>query len=501
MTPQAQIEIGTIQHRKIVPTLILSLLFVGAWFAFDTWVDVLVGLFPDRISGIALIHTALTAISWVVAGWFVSKLIKVYFWPGFVERQSQKAVPKLMIDILDALIMAAILSGILITAFDISPAMVGAMSGGMVVLIALFLKRPLDDIFAGLSLHIDPAINLGDHIALESGQVGRVEEITWRSTRLSAPDSTSVIVPNSVISTAILTNFSSPTSIKRVELTATLDFVVPIERVLRVFDAALRATIGSGGIVSKPRPQATVDGPAAYGITYRIQFYFDLQKTSEEQARTAVMRHIMVHLSNAGLAFSLPKENVFLGRVRMRQMDWMRNSDRKNLLAGNVLFNELRFAEMEFLAEKIVVHEYRAGEAIIRQGETDTSMFGLAEGLLEVTVKLEGDDKSVQISEIEPGGFFGEMSLLANEPRSATVTTLMDSVIFEITRETAIEIINQFPEIGVMLSRVVAQRQFETSNIIEIASNKEKEEAISSNADTLLRRMAAIFGTALKRRA
>jgi len=443
----------------------------------------------------------LIAVSWVVAGWFVSKLIKVYFWPGFVERQSQKAVPKLMIDILDALVIAVILSGILITAFDISPAMVGAMSGGLVVLIALFLKRPLDDIFAGLSLHIDPAINLGDHIELERGKVGRVEEITWRSTRLSAPDGTSVIVPNSVISTTVLTNFSSPTSIKRVEMMATLDFVVPIERVLRVFDAALRAAIGSGGIVSEPAPRATVDGPATYGITYRIQFYFNLQKTSEEQARTAVMRHIMIHLSSAGLAFSLPKENVFLGRVRMRQMDWMRNSDRKNLLAGNILFGGLRDNEIELLAEKIKVHEYRSGENIICQGERDTSMFGLAEGLLEVTVKLDDDESFVKVSEIEPGGFFGEMSLLADEPRSATVTTLMDSVIFEITRETVIEIIDQFPKIGVMLSRVIAQRQFETSNIIEIASNQEKEDTISNNADTLLRRMAAIFGTALKRRA
>ena len=57
------------------------------------------------------------------------------------------------------------------------------------------------------------------------------------------------------------------------------------------------------------------------------------------------------------------------------------------------------------------------------------------------------------------------------------------------------------PEIGETLSRVVAQRQIETSNIVESANNQEREEAISKTANSLLSRMVSVFGEVLKRRA
>ena len=103
----------------------------------------------------------------------------------------------------------------------------------------------------------------------------------------------------------------------------------------------------------------------------------------------------------------------------------------------------------------------------------------------------------MKVAKIEPGEFFGEMSLLAGEPRSATISTLAESVVFEITRESFVDLLSLRPEIGEVLSRIIAQRQFATSSMVDIASNSEKEDEIMGNAHTLLRKMSSVFGMVL----
>ena len=62
-------------------------------------------------------------------------------------------------------------------------------------------------------------------------------------------------------------------------------------------------------------------------------------------------------------------------------------------------------------------HIFAAGEAIVRQGEAGSSMFVVLSGRVRVVLEPSGQEVAV----IEPGGFFGEMSMLTGDPRTATV--------------------------------------------------------------------------------
>ena len=71
------------------------------------------------------------------------------------------------------------------------------------------------------------------------------------------------------------------------------------------------------------------------------------------------------------------------------------------------------------------------GEAIVRQGEPGESMYVLASG--KVSVVIEPDRR--QVATIEKGGYFGEMSLLTGEPRSATVVARGETVVLELNAD------------------------------------------------------------------
>src|SRR4051812_40051708 len=71
---------------------------------------------------------------------------------------------------------------------------------------------------------------------------------------------------------------------------------------------------------------------------------------------------------------------------------------------------------------------YGSGETIVREGEEGQSMFIVLSG--EVRVALEPSRE--EVARIHRGGYFGEMSLLTGEPRSATVLAVGDVVVVEI---------------------------------------------------------------------
>jgi uncharacterized membrane protein len=84
------------------------------------------------------------------------------------------------------------------------------------------------------------------------------------------------------------------------------------------------------------------------------------------------------------------------------------------------LFSEMDEQEVAGIRDIMDVMRFKAGQVIIREGETGDLFYVITEGRVEVIIR-DADGSDVILHEAGPGDFFGELSMLTNEPRSARI--------------------------------------------------------------------------------
>ena len=94
------------------------------------------------------------------------------------------------------------------------------------------------------------------------------------------------------------------------------------------------------------------------------------------------------------------------------------------------VFAPLSESEIERLAANAKSRVYAAGESIVEQGADGTSMFVIVRG--SVNVVLRRGQKIEVINSLGEDDFFGEMSLLTGQPRSATVVATSETEVLQI---------------------------------------------------------------------
>ncbi len=126
-------------------------------------------------------------------------------------------------------------------------------------------------------------------------------------------------------------------------------------------------------------------------------------------------------------------------------------------LLGEVwLFHNANKASLEKLAAFAFNREYKAGDVIMEEGQTGNGMYMITEGKVEV---LKGDLASPQrVAELGKGEVFGEMALLDELPRSASVRALEDTTCIGIDRFLFISQLQKDPAVAITMIQVLAER-------------------------------------------
>jgi CRP/FNR family transcriptional regulator, cyclic AMP receptor protein len=147
------------------------------------------------------------------------------------------------------------------------------------------------------------------------------------------------------------------------------------------------------------------------------------------------------------------------------------------LLRDVAIFGGLSEDTLAFILDRSARVRMATGESFITEGEMGTSFFVLESG--QVRVHKDADGEAVVLCEFGPGAAFGEMSLLAVRPRSATIVAIEDCVAIEITNRSLFELYEdnteQFAMLVMNLGREVARRLWETNERLFAATRGQEE--------------------------
>ncbi|OFW08711.1 MAG: hypothetical protein A3H96_08590 [Acidobacteria bacterium RIFCSPLOWO2_02_FULL_67_36] len=308
------------------------------------------------------------------------------------------------------------------------------------VVIGFALQDTLGNAFAGLALQSEKPFRVGDWVRVAEFE-GRVAEITWRATKLRTKAGNFVILPNNVVAKEAITNYSQPVAPTRIDVEVGASYqAAPNE----VKAALVEAVANAPRALKAPAPDVLLMRFDNSAIAYRVRFWIE-DYESDEAARDQVRSAIFYAFARHGLEIPWPIQVEY-------QREWRdpdasaAQAERERLLMGIDLFAGLTDDERRELAAGTPTRKYGDGETIVREQEPGQSMFVLCSGRAAVVV---GPDCR-EVATIESGGYFGEMSLLTGEPRSATVLAKGDAVVLELDAD-------QFRRLGARDPRRVEQ--------------------------------------------
>jgi len=112
------------------------------------------------------------------------------------------------------------------------------------------------------------------------------------------------------------------------------------------------------------------------------------------------------------------------------------------------LFSEMdeqEVAEIRALMDEL---KFKSGQTIVREGEPGNLFYIITEGEVQVSIR-DADGNDVVLHDLRPGGFFGELSMLTNEPRSARVRALENVTLLALEREEFFSFLQKRPSAAI----------------------------------------------------
>jgi CRP-like cAMP-binding protein len=131
----------------------------------------------------------------------------------------------------------------------------------------------------------------------------------------------------------------------------------------------------------------------------------------------------------------------------------------------------------------------KAGEVLFTAGEKGAEMFVVRSGSVRIAVESRGIEKTLAI--LGPGEFVGEMSILTDQPRSATATVQEDAELLVVGVRVLEEMIVHNTEIALRLIRKLARRLESADALIRVLLHRDPKERVIDN----LKRLARIHDT------
>lgn len=382
--------------------------------------------------------------------------------------------------------------------YDISPLL--ASTALLTAVVGFALQGVLGNLLGGMSLHLTRSVVPGDWIRVGEDE-GRVIETNWRETRLRTLGGHTIVVPNSVVSSTMVHNLSTPTPVRRHQLNVGASYSDAPGEVIAALEAA---ALQVPEVLRRPKPSAYVTAFQDYGINYVLRYwskrYYDRVPVDGD-----VGRMIWYEFKRRGIEIPFPMSDKLLNdfmavvyRQRKLPPEDGELERRGRILAASELFSKvlvdregkplLGSEDAGKLAPELRFVRYTDGETLFTQGEEGENCFIVSRGKLKVSVAGEEGIAACEIA-IGERGLVGEMSLLTGLPRTATVAAAGEAELLEVNRAAFTRLLGLRPEIPEKLADLAADRARKNAAALDrLAAERKVDLSAALKRENILRR-------------
>lgn len=338
------------------------------------------------------------------------------------------------------------------------------------IVVGLALQDTLGNLFAGLALQADQPFQVGDVVMMPGRGEGVVEAVSWRGVKIRTFQNKLLIVSNSVLGKEIIE--VAP----RNNLNAKLVFFNTLythspARTINIVREAVRQV---ENVSQKMRPVVRIRNLAADGIDWEVKYWMD-DYTLQHDTDALVRQRIWYAFQREKISFAYPTRTLYMEeKPEEAAPEEIFNTYAEHLSRVSI-FAPLSAEEIERLANASNSRVYAPGEAIVRSGQQGNSMFVIIRGGVKVQIPEKNYQKT--INNLKENDYFGEMSLLTGEPRTATVIATEETEVLRIDKNGLKPIFENNPPLVASITEMIEERRQLLRQQAEAEAQEQNEES------------------------
>jgi MscS family membrane protein len=251
--------------KALTKPIFYTVSFIGAFIAAEI-------LFPGNFAVEVVMGLLLTVLGivWILALLRIDKILFKHVFSSLVRKTDSKMDDELLPlfkNIIDVLIVffgfLAILKGVWDA--DILPLFASAGIVGLAV--AFAAQDTISQFFGGISIYFDQPFKPGDRIEIDDGEIGIVQEVGLRSTRIKNLENNMIVIPNSIIANSKVTNYTSPEESMLVKVTIGVEYGSDVQMVK---DILTRIAQSVDSVLDDPSPYVRFDNHGDFSLDFAI---------------------------------------------------------------------------------------------------------------------------------------------------------------------------------------------------------------------------------------
>lgn len=429
------------------------------------------GMMPNTTVGLAVnILRIIKILLWLALVISIVRFISFVVFQTVLRQGAQNEISSLLKTVLSIIIYIVAFFIIFQSQYpgvQLAPLFTGSAILGIVV--GLALQDTLGNLFAGIALQADQPFQVGDVVSIRDRGTGTVEGVSWRGVKIRTFQNKLLVISNAVLGKETIEVAPKDNLNARLVNFSTMYVSSPAKTAKLVRESVRYVE----NVSIKIRPIVRIRNLGDSGVEWEVKYWLDdYSKFNDTDA--LVRERIWYAFQREKIGFPFPARTIHVEPTREEaSTDDLMNSASEQL--GRVsIFAPLSQEEIEKLAHASTVRIFAPGESIVRKGQEGNSMFVITRGA--VKVQLPENNYQRTINSLRTNDFFGEMSLLTGQPRTANVIAEEETEVLQIRKNAIKPLFEANPRLMDLICEIVEERRELLKPAVNGDSTKESDD-------------------------